>query len=580
MKYQHRAATRDFKCIATASGLGRVLGVTMAMGTAGFALTVPPVAPQSILWKGIADTATTANSYFGSGGTLSLFTNIGPPILAQSTVDVYAFKAKIQNAVMTSGLVVTPANDEGIWGNGGPVSQATPMGLTPWLIAWEGQAVPTISPAPAGSWGQLGMTNSLTVRGLQVGSSGQTIATVNTNAPGSGEAYLFDNACLQTLAASGPAVPLPYRDLQTLVTDDVGVQLAGWAKNATPRSGTLEWLPTIGSLPCTLVPGGTISWQTLNSAPPGTGLYQPIPAHQGSPAISERGIVAHYAVDTAPAVNRPHIRVDRNTTSAIVVRRGWAAAGMFPRFGNFHSALMAVCDNPAPANFTVAWQMLDMRLTPAGAPMPNSNSLWAKCNVGPYHLIAYQNQVAPDLPAGDYFGSFHALHVTRFGTTGDSLVFFGTKIVGIHAGKTAIYVVPITAGGTVMGPYTMIATDVPSISPVNPLVSVPDTIGVLFPYFSTNSYGDVLMKATLAVATPATRQVLLTANSAAGHALCVRSQSGQPITPPACATGFITNFTIASPEQGCYSRGQSINSRQGITARINFTGGHGAFVGF
>ena len=482
---------------------------------------------------------------------------------------------------LTTGIVINATNDEGIWGNGGPVSQGAPSSLTPWLIAQEGSAVPTIFPVPAGSWGLIGRSNILNVRGLQVSASGQTIATVNTDAPGIGKAYLFDNCCLQTLAASGPGAPLPFRNLQTVVTDSSGMQLAGWARDATPQSGTLEWLPTVFSPPCTVVPGGTISWQGLTSTPTGTGNYGAIPTQLSSPAISERGIVAHFAVDSAPAVNRPHIRVDRSTLSGIVVRRGWPSGiATHPRFGNFHSMLMAVCDSPAPADFTVAWQMLDMRLTPAGAPIPNSNSLWAKCRTGPYHLIAMRNQAAPDLAVGDFFGSFHALHVTPAGTTGDSFVFFGTKIIGINAGKTAIYVVPITGGGATMGPYTLIATDAPGFSPVIPLTTGPDTIGTLFPYFSTNNFGDVLMKATLAIAPPAQRQVLLTANAAALHALCVRSQSGQAITPPACATGFITNFTIASPEQGCFSRGQSINSMQGIAARINFTGGHGAFIGF
>jgi hypothetical protein len=572
--------------VTTAASLVGVLATTAALLPSARGFTVPPVAPIPILWKGIADTCSNANSFCSPpppGAPLTTFLNIGPPVLAQQAIDVYAFKARIQSGVLSSGLAVNLTNDEGIWGNGGPVSQGAAVTLTPWLIAREGDPVPTF---PAGSWGLMGRSNVLNVRGLQVSASGQTIATVNTDAPGIGRAYLFDNCCLQTLAASGPGAPLPFRNLQTVVTDSAGAQLAGWAKNATPQSGTLDWTPLPFSPPCTVVPGGTFggaaSWTTNVAGPTGgLGTFLQIPTHLGSPAISERGIVAHFAVDSGPAVNRPHIRIDRNTTwPGVIVRRGWpSGVASHPRFGNFHSMLMAVCENPAPVEHTVAWQMLDMRLTPAGAPIPGSTSLWAKCNVGPYHLIAMINQPAPDLAAGDFFGSFHALHVANTGTLGDSLVFFGTKIIGVNTGKTAIYVVRIT-GGTTMGPLQLIATDAPGFSPVIPISTGPTTIGTLFPYFSTNASGDVLMKATLAVAPPAQSQVLITANALSGHPLSVRSQSGQPITPPTCATGVITNFTIANPEQGCFSRGQAINSLQAIGARINFTGGHGAFIGF
>ena len=528
-------------------------------------------------WTAIADTCSFAKSYHSTPGiTLTRFTNIDPPVLAQKSPNIFAFRATIQN-----GVGVTLSSNQGIWGNGGPLSQGLPTTLTPWLIAREGDPVPA---SPAGSMGLIGNSNAFTVKALQVNAVGQTYATVNIDAPGTGSAYLMDNCCLQTLAASGPGAPFVYSNLQSVVTSSFGNQVAGWARDFTPRSGTMEWLPTAGMLPCATVPFGNISWQATPSGPGGgVGLYRPIPTRVGSPAISERGIVAHHAVDSIlPIVHRPHIRVDRNTGSVgVVVRTGWATGGG-DFFGNFHTNLLAVCDSPAPMAHTVAWQMQDLRATPTGPPITGSNSLWAKCATGPFHRIAQVGLPALDVPAGNFYGSFHALHVVGPATTtGDSLVIFGVRLMGVNAGKTVIYSAPITAGGTVLGTYTRIATDVPGACAVNPILTGADTIANLFPFFSTNTEGDVLIKATLFSAPAANRQVLISARAAAGHPLTVRSQSGMPITPGMCTTAAtITNFTIANPEQGTYSRGQAISSMQGIGARVNFTGGHGAFIGF
>ena len=185
---------------------------------------------------------------------------------------------------------------------------------------------------------------------------------------------------------------------------------------------------------------------------------------------------------------------------------------------------------------------------------------------------------------------FYALHLVEDrGTWRDSDVFYGVRLS--TPGKTAIYhrhiTYPLIAGGPLsFGPLELIATDEPS-GPVSQHVPSiypggPYPIATLFPWFSVDVRGNVLIKATLGGAAPAgQKQCLIAARAATSHAMEMRAQSNPTVFPlPTLSFGpkSIANFSITNPEQGPLGRGQGIAGAS-IGAVVSFPGGNGVYIG-
>ncbi len=509
-------------------------------------------------------------------GMLGKFASFEPPVLAQDKPMIFAYKAKLQPGALTSGLVIGVNNDEGIWGNGGPVSQGGPAVLRAWNIVQEGDQVSTAFPNTL-----YGNAGSLSVRALQVNGPGTTMATLNTTAPG--KAYMVDNCCHQPLALSGAA--MPFADLNTAVLDSFNLRYGGWARRmagGVSQSGTLHWSPTAPfTPPCTPHPLGQMTWTGM-AAVPGAGVFQAEPPRPASPSISASGSLVSFSVDSMlPAAKAQHLRHDiAGVQSVVVRRRDPSGVATLPHFGLFHPSLMANCDG---ANPTVAWQMTNMTGPgPTWTVIPLSNSLWAK-NSGAHILVQKQGNPAPDIPGATITG-FYSLHVAEDLTgVADAFVIYGVNLS--LPGRRAVYAARINAGA--ISPPTLVITDAPGISSVLPAISPATTVGTMTPFFSTNSQGDVLIKATLAAAPAGQTQVLLTAKAATGWALECRAQSGIVFNNHCSGPIRLANFQLTNPEQGCFSRGQALNAFGQMGVRVMFNhgtsfslAGQGNFVAF
>jgi len=267
------------------------------------------------------------------------------------------------------------------------------------------------------------------------------------------------------------------------------------------------------------------------------------------------------------------------------------------RLGIFHPNLMALTGGPNVSP-TVAWQMSNMytSVPPVttgvnflGAPIPNSNSLWCwrgDAAPGPnsYAQIARVGMAATDIGGGVTFTSFYALHVVDdLPNYPDSNVFYG---VNLSSGKRAIYRRSTSIVGTAVSLSLpqLIATDDPGGSPmlwVPAIYAGTYPITGLFPWFSVDLRGNVLIKATLAGAPAGQRQCLIVAKSSTNHALQMRAQSDSAsFILPTLTHGpqRIANFAITNPEQGPLGRGQAIDG-QSFGALVLFPGGNGVYVG-
>lgn len=548
------------------------LVLALTASSAAHAAVTPVALPAPWQWRCIADTCTTAIGPCATPAPLTRFVNFNPPVMPQYDGPICAFKAWIQPGTLTTGLVINPSNDEGVWSNGPDWASGAFTGLTNNIVR-EGDPVPS-------SLNTFGIANSLSVQNLQMAAGGVTMCMNNTSAPG-GKVAVLENCCLQNLGESPTSALM---DIRPPVIDMANRNIGMWKRMVGGSSGVEHGaLPGFIMPPC--IPPVNAWWSGFAA----TWAPNQI-ARVGSPSISEQGTIALYGRDiTAPVAARNHLRVvDPSGTPTVVVRQTWGCPpvpGLLPagsRFGIIHTMLQANSDDrtltSSPTDL-VAWQMDTM--TAPGPVTVNQDTLWCKQS-GVFNCLAYQTQAAPFIP-GRIINGFHALHaIAQPGVTNSSWVVWGVKL-SPGVGQYAIYTSLVTGG--VMGPIDLIATDVPGITPVDTLTAGMQNITAMAPYFSVNAMGDVLFKATCAGAPAGQRQVLVTASSFAGHARSVRAQSSLPVMTLNCGMATITNFQLATPEQGTYSRGQALSALKMGAAKILFnapppTGsGQGIFIG-
>ena len=349
----------------------------------------------------------------------------------------------------------------------------------------------------------------------------------------------------------------------------------------------------------------------MTPAPPGAIRWtSPLanPRVPCSPAISYYGAVAHRA-RSLPSSGLPWNKRDFIEAvplvpggffpSRLTVVRAGDPAPTGEIFGIFHPVLMAIAGGPNIAP-TVAWQMSTMNAgessgstqglsIPYGTPMPHSNSLWCwRQGATPYAEIARAGQAASEITSRT-IKSFYALHlVDDDNTWPNSLVFYGAIL---DNNKYAIYLREISgSSGPVLGPDQLIATDDSGGPPgmAVPAIYGPSgttyPIAALYPWFSVDIFGNVLMKATLGGAVqPDQKQCLLSAKRGTdAHGLRMRAQSNSTTANlPTLSHGPqpIANFTINAHDQGTMGRGQSI-FEQTVGALIHFPGGSGIYTGF
>ena len=455
------------------------------------------------------------------------------------------------------------------------------------MVAQEGDTV--VGPRTLGNGGRM------LVRALQTTPGQGTLFNTNTNLDPSPNYSVYEGGTLNGLAGAN----LPGFVRGGLAVTD-GQRIAVWAEDGLGSDGTRAW--TIShTFPHTLTPAAapTIHWTSPSSNP----------RVQCSPAISFYGGVAHRGRSTPisgyPSDKRDFIEavpLDPNgyfPAPKMVVRAGDYAPPTGEFFGIFHPVLMAITGGPN-VKPTVAWQMSTMLAgensgstlgvnIPYGTPMPNSTSLWCWrenpiLSLPSYGKIAQVGQDAPDI-AGRKFKSFYALYLVEdIPSYPDTDVFYG---VILDNGKRAIYTRQITttlAGDTVLGLEQLIATDSPGAPAMMDVPAIHGgttyPLAALFPWFSVDLWGNVLMKATLGGAVPTSeRQCLINAMAADAHALRMRAQSFTPIATASHGTKMITNFAITAHEQGPMGRGQGIFQNT-IGTLITFSGGTGVFTGY
>lgn len=546
----------------------------------------PSLWPDPItVWTPYADTGSAAPLKFGGGGVVSSFTGFFAPVISDFSpfgppgVGHVAFKA-----TMATGTVTT-ANNEGIWSNVDP-AMTTPPGSTIWMVAQEGDAVGSRF---------IGNAGRMKVSALQTTLYYGTLFNTNSDAHPSRNFSVYHGGTLNGLA--GPTAPFTNGGLAVAAAGRIAV----WARNGTGFDGTVAWdVNPPGPIPHTLTPAPPIHWTSPSSNP----------RVQCSPAISFYGAVAHRArslpASGFPPDKRDYIEVVPMTpaglfpTQSMVVRAGDYAPSVGEFFGIFHPVLMATTGGPNVAP-TVAWQMSTMlagensgstlgATIPYGTPMPNSGSLWCwrkRPTVPSYAQIARAGQAAPEI-TGRSFKSFYALHLVDDDDIlnyPDTDVFYG---VILDNDKHAIYTRQISTdafGNTILSAEQLIATDSPGAPPslvnIETIFGPTFPIAVLYPWFSVDIFGNLMMKATLGGGVPtAQRHCLLTSKRGTeDHALRMREQSGRTLPTLSHGTKTITNFTINAHEQGPMGRGQGIYE-QTIGALVTFPGGSGVYTGY
>ena len=480
----------------------------------------PPALPPNPIttWTAMADTGSTPGLTHAGTGAVSTFAGFTPPVVIGAGTGTAPTQIAYKGRMNIAGPV-TIANDEAIWSNGDPINwSTTPPGATSWMVAQEGDVV-------AGNL--IGGGTSMLVEALQTTPYGGTLFTTNSSATTALNLSVYEGGTLNGLAgvsASG------FADGGRAVTD--GQRIAAWAKNGTLATGTRFWdVTATPSFPHGLT-AGIIRWTATNN-----------PKVPCSPVISEYGGVAHRARSGGlPVFERDLIIADPISPSGLfpaatpVVRKN-ALAPTGERFGVFHPNLMAITGGPN-INPTVAWQMSNMYTNVGagllGAPIPSSNSLWCwSYGTLGYLQIARVGDVLTDFTSPVTIKGFYALHLVEDrGTWRDSDVFYGVRLS--TPGKTAIYhrhiTYPLIAGGPLsFGPLELIATDEPS-GPVSQHVPSiypggPYPIATLFPWFSVDVRGNVLIKATLGGAAPAGQKQCLISARAPTHAMEMRARS-------------------------------------------------------
>ena len=535
------------------------LVLVLATAPAVHATVTGAVPPVAVTWVNIADTAPSTFALDPVGVPIVApvnFAKFDPPVVSQYSQGL-AFKGWLA-------APATPATDEGVWSTAPKLSSAgTPHIAT--LVLREADPVPPSMVATFGS--------PLNVENLQCASNDWTACMTNTSLGKVGIG--FNSLILHNL---GESVTSAWSDIRPPVITNF--QTAGafaiWKRDtSSPPVSGVRHLPI--ALPATAL---TPYWDTGFS-----GTYRPNqPPRIASPSISDGGWVAAYARDFAGtgAINN-HIQLRSATGGppSVIVRETTPALTPVPsfitaaaRFGTIHNNLMANSDSVVAGSELVTWQMQTMR-DPLVIP---KTSLWCKHN-GTYSCLAYQNQPAPDLPAGNTISSFYALHaVPDFMSPGDHWIFWGAMIM--PGSKVAIYRTHVS---TTAGLPDLIASSVAGTCPVNLISGGTQNITAIDRYFSVNIHGTVLFKATCALAPAGQRQILVTADVLSFHSRKVRAQSGVATAGVPVAGAFppASNFQLATPEQGSCSRGQAIGT-QWLAAKVLYNAGanQGVFWAF
>lgn len=528
-------------------------------------------------WTPYADTGSVPPLKHSASGTVSSFTGFEAPLifgdLSLSGSTQLAFKGYMARV----GTVGT-SNDEAIWSNVDPLSSGG-GGSTIWMVAQESDFVGTR---------QLGNSGQMKIRSLQTTTYGGTLFTTNTNLDASPNFSVYEGGAFTGLAGAG----LPGFTNGGIAVAAAG-RLAVWTTGGG-SDGIRAWDVTLAS-PHTVTPAApaAVHW----TSPTGN------PRVQCSPAISFYGGVALRARSSPssglPPAQRDFIRavpmnpVGLFPTSYTVVRGG-DPAPTGEIFGTFHPVLMAIAGGPNIPP-TAAWQMSSMNAgegstqgsgIPYGSPVPGSNSLWC-WRQGSIAQIARAGQAAPEITSRT-FKSFYALHLADDDNSWpDSLVFYGAIL---DNGKYAIYMRRVVTVGptTTLTPDQLIATDSPGAPGAMDVPAIYGPVGTkyplaaLYPWFSVDMFGNVLMKATLSGAPASQKQCLISSKRGTdGHGLRMRAQSGGSVVLPTLTHGpqSITNFRINAHEQGTMGRGQSI-FEQTVSTLVSFPGGSGIYTGY
>lgn len=523
---------------------------------------LPSIPALPMTWTNIAESGTPALDRYPMSSAVGLFTDFEPPVIAQFGPLMCAFKGYLNTP---------PASNEGVWSNGAFLTSSGFINYTPTNVVREGNPVPVS--------GNLFGNMNLPVTNLQITSNGCTVLATRTNL--SGRVALYDNnTCLQSLGET-PAIA----DLRPPVIDNNGDNLAIWKQIGPLTSRGVDH----GSMPGGFFPpclSPTMNWISGASATPAD------PGNQvpriGSPSISQSGWTALYARDTfSPPTQRNHIRVvDPSAVSTVVVRENQTTGIVVPivsptatsRFGVIHTQLLANTNTlntgGVGTSDLVAWQMQNMR-NGAGVLIP-IKSLWCKQN-NLFSCLGYESQDAPDFPpATRTIKSFYALHAAGIaGSPADSWVFWGVQLDSL---KYAVYRSRVTAG--VVMSTDLLATDDTTTSTTTPVDPLAGPLGVdittLDRFFSVSANGDVVFKATCAGSPAGKRRMVVTARPPF-HERSVRAQSG--VTPMNAAAILASNFQLAQPEQGTFSRGQAISVMGSVAAKVRFGTKVGIFVG-
>ena len=556
-------------------------------------MAVPPLpAKTPVKLQSVADTFPPPATSPGMGwpglplGTATWYRHLGLPVIAQTTPNdrLFAFPARV-NLV---GVFITAANDEGVMTNGaGYSTTGSPSNPTVPVVTEAAPLGPNFLGNGLNSLAFGSVLTTPSVERLQISSNG--IVACQTFSNNSGNIYregIATNSGMLSLGAAGVTLPMTAR--QPGVIDDDCRNIAAREQWSTPIPQIVNRFRFPGStgLPMNPLPLST-NWFVASTIGTPLGgswwLTQGAVARLGSPSISEWGVVAAHCIDNAATpFKRPQIRIEDPSLNQFIVMRQGTPCGPNPigggsaaHFGVVNSSLMALNHRGASGNNrdVIAWHMTNMRIFPNSG-IINQPSLWCRQALFPPSYITHGGGVvpAPGIPL-HFFNSFYALHVTDDPTnTNISKVIFGVNLVPASTPqKRAIYACDISGG--VVGPLTLIATNVPGTTPVIPYTLGTDEIatfgtpaGTSGHFFSVSRVGEVFFKATLGatvsgpVTTPAQRQVLVVASPTTGYALQVWAQSGMTSFFSLGGGGpyVCTNFTLTQPDQGTYSRGQGI----------------------
>ncbi len=546
----------------------RLFLLASSLAAANHASAVP------IPWIPVVDNAfTPALTSHPAPVPLTRYLSFDPPIMPQYDGKLLAYKARLRLGLAATGVTITAANDEGVWGNGPEYSQTGTFSLNPTLILQEGN--PTGTASSGITYGNAG---SLIINNLQMTLRGDTVFQSNVST--GGKANLHDNCCLQIMGQSGATAP--FLDLGPPVVDLWGPNVANWfARNpvSTPiKSGIMRLTYPTGFMlpPCTPFTASLASFTGSSSAVGamaaigGVGNFLATPSPIGSPAISERGHVLFYAWDQKlPTIKRQHLRMSLAGGGEVILNRRDDLVPFgdlyYPlgKLGVYAPKLVCMSDRAGTPSLA-AWQMSSM--INSSSVTVTAPSLWIQRLLGANvpECIITQGVAAPGTTST--FNTFYEMQtVTDMTGAGDHWVFFGTNLLN---GKRAIYVVKVPVAGPFSAPILIATDDTPVGTFVTGVVGGTQRITTLQPWFNVSIRGEVAFIANVAAFPVGAKQVLCTA-LAATPAPVVRSQTSLIITT-LTGSGFITGFDLAKPDQGVFSRGQAINGLGNIAARILF----------